>query len=344
MVDMALAKDLFTRISGSARILLVGDADQLPSVGAGNVFRELMQSGRIPVTRLDLVYRQSGTSRIAINAKLMQEDDTRLHFGDNFLFCPCELEEQAANRVYQLYMDEIVQHGIEKVQILSPFKSRGDTCVKNLNDRLREIINPPSPTTAEMKVGTRVYRTGDRVLQTRNIDEISNGDVGFIRQIIKEEDDTCSALIEFGDRSRTYSQDEMDMIELAYAMTIHKSQGSEYNTVIIPMMESHYIMLHRNLIYTAITRAKKKVILVGEKKAIYTAIHIMAPEMIRPYREVLTSGHTTDIWIVMENWAINDVCDFDTHLFTNKESAELHMRRLINEFIHMMILHPGVMN
>jgi len=273
MVDMALAKELFTRISGGARILLVGDADQLPSVGAGNVFRELMQCGRIPVTRLDLVYRQSGTSRIAINAKLMQEDDTRLHFGEDFLFCPCESEEQAADRVCQLYMDEIAQHGIEKVQILSPFKSRGDTCVKNLNDHLREIINPPSPKTTEMKVGTRIYRTGDRVLQTRNIDEISNGDVGFIRQIIKEEDDTCSALIEFGDRSRTYSQDEMDMIELAYAMTIHKSQGSEYNTVIIPMMASHYIMLRRNLIYTAITRAKKKVILVGEKKAIYTAIH-----------------------------------------------------------------------
>ena len=168
-------------------------------------------------------------------------------------------------------MDEIAQHGIEKVQILSPFKSRGDTCVKNLNDRLREIINPLSPALAEMKVGTRIYRTGDRVLQTRNIDEISNGDVGFIRQITKEEDDTCSALIEFGDRSRTYSQDEMDMIELAYAMTIHKSQGSEYSTVIIPMMASHYIMFRRNLIYTAITRAKKKVILVGEKKAIYTA-------------------------------------------------------------------------
>lgn len=253
--------------------MLVGDADQLPSVGAGNVFRELMQCGRIPVTRLDLVYRQSGTSRIAINAKLMQEDDTRLHFGEDFLFCPCESEAQAAEQVCQLYMDEIAQHGIEKVQILSPFKNRGDTCVKNLNDRLREIINPPSPALAEMKVGTRIYRTGDRVLQTRNIDEISNGDVGFIRQIIKEEDDTCSALIEFGDRSRTYSQDEMDMIELAYAMTIHKSQGSEYNTVIIPIMASHYIMLRRNLIYTAITRAKKKVILVGEKKAIYTAIH-----------------------------------------------------------------------
>lgn len=273
MVDMALAKELFTRVKCGAQILLVGDADQLPSVGAGNVFRELMSCGCIPVTRLDLVYRQSGTSRIAINAKLMQENNSNLHFGDDFQLHPCAAQVEAADTVCRMYLDEIAQSGIERVQILSPFKSRGETSVKALNDRLRDVVNPPTSTKMEMKVGARIFREGDRVLQTKNVGEISNGDVGFIRRIVADEDGQATILIEFGDRSCEYLPDEMDVIELAYAMTIHKSQGSEYDTVIVPLLMSHFIMLRRNLLYTAVTRAKKKVLLVGEKKALYTAIH-----------------------------------------------------------------------
>ncbi len=273
MVDMALAKELFTRVKCGAQILLVGDADQLPSVGAGNVFRELMSCGSIPVTRLDLVYRQSGTSRIAINADMMQEDNSNLHYGEDFQLFTCTSAEQTASSVCQMYLSEIIQRGIDRVQILSPFKSRGSTSVKELNDRLRDVVNPPNEKKAEMKVGKRVFRVGDRVLQTRNMGEISNGDVGFISSITTEDDGQETSVIEFGDRSCAYTHEDMDVIELAYAMTIHKSQGSEYDTVIIPILMSQYIMLKRNLLYTAITRAKKKVILVGEKKAIFTAIH-----------------------------------------------------------------------
>ncbi len=158
MVDMALAKELFTRIKRETKVLLVGDADQLPSVGAGNVFRELINCGGIPVTWLDLVYRQSGTSRIAINAKLMQESNKNLQFGDDFVFYPSSTQEQASAFVCQMYLSEIAQHGIERVQILSPFKSRGETSVKELNERLHDVVNPRDKVKTEMKVGDRTFR------------------------------------------------------------------------------------------------------------------------------------------------------------------------------------------
>jgi len=274
MVDMALAKELFTRMKPGASILLVGDADQLPSVGAGNVFRELMKSGQIPVTCLDMVFRQANTSRIALNANLMKQDDTNLLFGDDFMFLPGNNDAETAEIVCREYMREIAERGIERVQILSPFKSRGESCVKKLNERIREQVNSHEYTKPELKYGSRVFRLGDRVLQTKNMNDISNGDVGFVSSVYLGEDNDSTITVSFGDgRSHEYSTDELDMLELAYAMTIHKSQGSEYDTVIIPMMAGYFIMLRRNLIYTAITRAKKKVIIIGEKKAIYMAIH-----------------------------------------------------------------------
>ncbi len=274
MVDMALAKELFTRMKPGASIPLVGDADQLPSVGAGNVFRELIKCGQIPVTYLDLIFRQADTSRIALNASLMKQDDSHLLFGDDFAFIPANSGDEAADIVCTEYLKEIAQCGIDGVQILSPFKSRGEACVKNLNQRIRESVNPHAYTKPELKHGNRVFRLGDRVLQMKNMGDVSNGDVGFVKNIYIGEDNDSTITVSFGDgRFHEYTTDELDMLELAYAMTIHKSQGSEYNTIIIPMLASYYIMLRRNLIYTAITRAKKKVIIVGEKKAVYMAIH-----------------------------------------------------------------------
>ncbi len=234
-----------------------------------------MNCGEIPVTRLNLVYRQSGTSRIAVNAKLMQEDDSKLHYGEDFQFLEAASQEDAAEIVCKRYLEEVAEHGLDRVQILTPFRSRGETSVNTLNDRLHDVVNPADPLAPVMKAGTRTFRIGDRVLQTKNSGEISNGDVGFIRNIFTDEEDQITATIGFGDRSREYTHEDMDVIDLAYAMTIHKSQGSEYDTVIVPILMGYYIMLRRNLLYTAITRAKKKVILVGEKKALFTAIHKM---------------------------------------------------------------------
>lgn len=275
MVDILLAKELFTRIRPGTKVLLVGDADQLPSVGPGNVFRDLIMSGLIPVTRLDVVFRQAGTSRIAMNSQYIQQNQTNLLYGSDFAFLPCANDGEAADLVVQQYLAEVSRLGIDRVQVLAPFRSRGHASVKALNERLRDEVNPEKPGVPELKCGARLYRLGDRVLQTKNRAEISNGDIGVIRGIlIDPEDHSTTVEIEFSDnRAVEYNEEDMDNIELAYAMTIHKSQGSEYATVIMPLLTSYYIMLRRNLIYTGITRAKQKVIIVGQKQALFMAIH-----------------------------------------------------------------------
>lgn len=274
MVDILLAEELFRRIRPGTRVLLVGDADQLPSVGPGNVFRDLIRSGVLPVTRLDTVFRQSGTSRIALNAQLIQQNRATLLEGPDFQFLSCADESAAAALVQRLYLDEIAREGIDHVQVLSAFASRGEASVKNLNQMLRDRVNPSRFCVHEWKLGETVFREGDRVVQTKNRGEISNGDTGTIRSIAQNEEEELTVTIDFGDgRMAQYNESEMESIQLAYALTIHKSQGAEYAVVILPMLQSFYKLLSRNLIYTAITRAKKRVILVGQKKALYMAIH-----------------------------------------------------------------------
>lgn len=281
MVDQNLAAILMQSVPQKTKLLFVGDANQLPSVGAGNVFREMIQSERIPTTRLHLVFRQSGTSRIALNANLMQEDNTRLNFGDDFRMLELkktedtqDLQQAAADVVCDQYLEAVKSHGVANVQILAPFRNRGAVSVHSLNERLHDMINPPAPEKTEWSVGLRLFRVGDRVLHMKNTEEASNGDIGQITSITKDEDGEMYLRVDFGDgRVKQYTKDDLDMLELAYAMTVHKSQGSEYHTAIIPMLSSFWIMLRRNLLYTAITRAKKAVILVGEKKAVNIAIH-----------------------------------------------------------------------
>lgn len=173
-----------------------------------------------------------------------------------------------------MYVSEIGACGIENVQILSAFRQNGEASVKALNEAIHGLVNPQSALTPELKIGGRVFRVGDRVMQTKNKNEISNGDVGFVKAVFNGQDNDSTVTIDFSDnREVEYAPEDMDIIEHAYAMTIHKSQGSEYQTVIIPILSSFHIMLRRNLIYTAITRAKKNVILVGQKKALFTAIY-----------------------------------------------------------------------
>ena len=274
MVDILLAEELFRRIRPGTKVLLVGDADQLPSVGPGNVFRDLIRSGVLPVIRLDTVFRQSGTSRIALNAQLIQQNRATLLEGPDFQFLSCPDESEAASLVQRLYLDEIARESIDRVQVLSAFSSRGEASVKSLNQALRDRVNPSRFCVNEWKSGDTVFREGDRVVQTKNRGEISNGDTGTIRAIAKNEDEELTVTIDFGDgRMAQYGEAEMESVQLAYALTIHKSQGAEYAVVILPMLQSFYKLLSRNLIYTAITRAKKRVILVGQKKALYMAIH-----------------------------------------------------------------------
>lgn len=274
MVDLSIAYKLMMNVHSSSRIVFVGDADQLPSVGAGNVFFDILRSECVEVTRLDTVFRQKGTSRIALNAEEIRNNGSKLLYGNDFNFITADTDAEALEILKHCYRQEVDDNGIDNVQILAPFRSRGETSVKKINDVIREMVNPFVGEENELFCDGNKLRLNDRVIQLKNVNGINNGDVGFIKSIYLDEDELKHAIIEFTDGIRAdYHERELDIVDLAYATTIHKSQGSEYSTVIIPIMMSHYIMLKRNLIYTAITRAKNKVILIGEKRALMAAIH-----------------------------------------------------------------------
>ena len=274
MVDMHLAYEFFRRVSRHARVLLVGDKNQLPSVGAGDVFRQLIACGLIPVTVLDLVYRQGALSSIPYNAKLMQENKTNLSFGEDFQFIACKGADEAAEIVRRIYLDEIAKNGMDQVQILTPYRKRSAAGVDELNKSLEDFVNPPIAGKKELHIGSQVFRVGDKILQNKNTEMASNGDLGKILDCITDEDGNARAVIGFPDgRQVQYEADQMEMLEHANATTIHKAQGSECPVVIIPWVKAFYMMLKRNILYTGVTRAKSKVYLVGEWAAVCQAIH-----------------------------------------------------------------------
>ena len=273
MIDMWLARHFFNRIRPGTKVILVGDYDQLQSVGAGDVFRELIGCGQIPVTRLNEIFRPKKGSLIAENAKRINENQPKLQYGEDFAFIKTDTQDETADAICQIYCNEVKQNGIEQVQILSPFRSDGAASVEQLNATLRELVNPLPEDALDLKVGNRYFRVGDKIIQTKNNDKASNGDIGFIRKIGRNTNNELQVTIVFSEsRSVDYGFEDMGHIEHAYATTIHKSQGSEYGVVIIPVIRAHAIMLKRNLIYTAITRAKQKVILIGQFPMLYMAI------------------------------------------------------------------------
>ncbi len=275
MLDMWLAQKFFSRIQPGTRVVLVGDPDQLPSVGAGNVFQEIIHCGIVPVTVLDQIFRQSSGSFIAHNAKIINQGGTNLYYGEDFLFIGAKDQEETAAILMELYCQEVEVHGTEQVQILAPFRKRGEASADLLNQELREIINPFQSAEEELRIGASTYRRGDRVMQTKNTKQVSNGDLGFIRSVVPY--GGVSALVDFGEgRQIRYDAEALGHLDLAYATTVHKSQGSEYDIVLIPILKSQSIILSRNLLYTAITRAKKRVVLVGQKAALFMAIHSVA--------------------------------------------------------------------
>ncbi|MEZ3492937.1 SF1B family DNA helicase RecD2 [Faecalibaculum rodentium] len=274
MSDMRLSYIFFDHIRAGTRLVLVGDVDQLPSVGPGNVFRELVQCGVIPVTVLDMVFRQAEDSRIAANAKRMQENDAALDYGAGFTFIPAGSAAEAAEKTQELYRASVDAFGEDKVQVLTPYRKKGDASVDALNERLWEMVNPKAEGKPEIRSGKRTFRLGDRIIHNKNKNQISNGDIGCIKNIYVDDEGTELAELEFSDGRRVeYNSDELEMVEHAYATTVHKSQGSEYPMVILPWLPMFYKMLRRNIFYTAVTRAKAQVAIIGSKKAICTAIH-----------------------------------------------------------------------
>lgn len=273
MVDMRLAYILLERIKPGAQLLIVGDADQLPSVGAGNVLREMIRSEKVPTAVLDTIFRQASNSRIIINAHAINHNDTHLQYGDDFQMLEVQNAEDAAQLVVKNYLQEVSQHGLENVQILSPFRKRGAVASNALNETIRDLVNPASKRKMELKCGSRVFRVGDRIMQTANRNGVSNGDVGLITGMERADDEVFVDIRLLDGRELRYSKDMMEDVEFSYCLTIHKSQGQEYPVIIVPLLKEHYIMLRRNLLYTAVTRAKAKVILIGQRQAVYIAIH-----------------------------------------------------------------------
>ena len=272
MLDIYLAEHLFCAVKNNCQIVLIGDADQLPSVGPGAVLSEMIASECIPVVRLDKVFRQSAGSRIATNAKLIRHGNLSLEYGPDFQFMDSASTTESAEKVAEIYMQEIAKYGVDNVALLSPFRQRTETGVNALNELIRDLVNPPDNEKAEVKFGKRIFRCGDKVMQIKNHDDVNNGDIGYITKIINMDSETI-LYINFGDgKLKEYDAGDLDMLDLGYASTIHKSQGAEYQSVIINLQCAHAIMLTRPLIYTAITRGKKRVIIVGERRALCMAI------------------------------------------------------------------------
>lgn len=272
MLDIYLAGHLFDAVKPGTRIVLIGDADQLPSVGPGAVLSEIIASGRIPVVRLDKVFRQNSGSRIATNAKLIRHGNLGLEYGEDFQFISSSDIQLSAEKIAELYLQETREFGIDNVALLTPYRQKTETGVNALNEKLRDLVNPKDSSKTEATWGKRVFRCGDKVMQIKNHDDVNNGDIGYIRNIFGS-DGNKIVQVDFGDgRIKEYEPAELDMLDLGYASTVHKSQGSEYKSVIINLQCAHSIMLTRPLAYTAITRGKNRVIIVGEKRALCIAI------------------------------------------------------------------------
>ncbi len=276
MLDLLLTNNLLKAIRLGTRVLFVGDVDQLPSVGAGDVLRDLIDSRVVPVTRLTTIFRQAAHSKIITNAHLINQGKLPVFSqgeGDFFLF-PAEDAAAAADWVLQIVTERIPQKfgfdPVQDVQVMAPIY-RGPAGVIALNDRLQEKLNPPSNSKPERRLFGTVFRLGDKVMQTQNNydKDVYNGDIGFIRSIDVIEQ-TLS--VNFDGKPVTFDWSETDELSLAYAVSVHKAQGSEFPVVVMPIVTQHYMMLQRNLLYTAITRARKLCVLAGSRRAIGMAV------------------------------------------------------------------------
>lgn len=272
MVDIVLMHHFLNAVPDGCRIILVGDTDQLPAVGPGSVLKDIIRSQKIPAIRLDEIFRQAQTSMIIQNAHIINAGrlpDLRKQYSD-FVFYELNDDTSITQKILDLCTKDLPHEGfdvLKDVQVLSPMH-RFLCGVENLNLMLQEQLNPKK-NQDELKYSSQTFRVSDKVMHIRNNYQknVFNGDIGFIQDINNEK-----LTVDYFDHIVTYEKNELNELTLAYASSVHKSQGSEYKVVIIPLSTSHYIMLQRNLLYTAITRAKQKVIIIGSKKALMTAI------------------------------------------------------------------------
>jgi exodeoxyribonuclease V alpha subunit len=276
MLDLLLMNHLLKAVRPGTHVLFVGDVDQLPSVGAGDVLRNMISSGVAPIVRLSTIFRQAADSKIITNAHLINQGKFPIFSkddGDFFLF-PAEDAAAAADWIVEVVTERIPQKfgfdAVRDIQVLAPIY-RGPAGVNALNERLQEKLNPPANDKPERILYGTIFRLGDKVMQTQNNydKDVYNGDIGFIRSLDVTEQ---TLVLDFDGRSATYDWSDADQLTLAYVVSIHKAQGSEFPVVVMPIVTQHYTMLQRNLLYTAITRARKLCVLAGSRRAISMAV------------------------------------------------------------------------
>lgn len=275
MIDIILMQHLLAAVPPGCHIIFVGDAAQLPAVGPGLVLRDIIRSGAVPTVRLTEIFRQAAESPIVRNAHAINQGRLPEVSGDineGFSHIVIQSEPEAADCLVELAARVLPEQGYDPltdIQVLSPMH-RGQCGVSALNSRLQAALNPPGPHAGELRQGEIVFREGDKVMQLRNDYEkdVFNGDIGRILRIAP---DGLTVLYD-GERPVKYEKNELKNLTLAYAMTVHKSQGSEYPVVLMPLVDSQFVMLRRTLLYTAVTRARDKVVLAGTKRSFYTAV------------------------------------------------------------------------
>jgi exodeoxyribonuclease V alpha subunit len=284
MIDIILMHNLLKAVPDDMTVIMVGDTDQLPSVGAGNVLNDIIASEVVPVVRLQRIFRQAQGSRIIMNAhRINQGKDIDITNGkaSDFFFIESATPEEALEKIINLVATRLPGYyhadPIRDIQVLTPMQ-RGLVGAVNLNKMLQERLNPAVAALAKPSINRAgiEYRLHDKVMQIKNNydKEVFNGDIGTITDVNVEDQELT---ISFDGREVTFERSDLDEVVLAYATTIHKSQGSEYPIVVMPFMMTHFVMLQRNLLYTAVTRAKKVLVLVGEQKAIGYAIRNQKP-------------------------------------------------------------------
>lgn len=292
MIDILLMNSLLKALNPGTRLVLVGDIDQLPSVGAGNVLNDIIASGVIKVVTLDEIFRQSKESMIVVNAHRINKGEAPLLNEKNkdFFFINKNTKEEIAETIVQLLKERLPKHygvdSLRDIQVLTPMK-KGEVGINSLNKSLQNTLNPKSNEKGEKQIGDELFRTGDKVMQIKNnystewkkidngiqVDKgegVFNGDFGYIVDI-DEEDRTVQVLFD-DERLVEYDFTNLDELKLAYSTTVHKSQGSEFPVVVMPISWGPPMLLTRNLLYTAITRARNLVVLVGEQRQLYTMI------------------------------------------------------------------------
>jgi exodeoxyribonuclease V alpha subunit len=276
MIDTVLMYHLLKAVPSGATLIMVGDSNQLPSVGPGNVLKDVINSGSIPIIELNEVFRQARESLIIMNAhrinkgKVPKTRDFRGDLGD-FYFIEQEDPDQALHIIMELVCKRIPQrfklNPVEDIQVVTPMH-KGVVGTVNLNMKLQDSLNPSR---VEIVRGDRSFRLKDKVMQTRNNyeKEVFNGDIGLVKSIDEKNQEV---VVDYEGRAVSYDYSELDEIILAYAISVHKAQGSEYPAVVIPILPQHYLLLQRNLIYTAVTRGKQLVVMVGSKKALAAGV------------------------------------------------------------------------